>query len=49
MTAPSWPVPVLAIITAAIALVAIIAVVSMLGLLPPDDLAFVGRLFTAQL
>lgn len=48
MTAPSWPVPVLAIITAAIAVVAIVSVVIMLGLLPPDDLEVVGRFFTAQ-
>jgi len=39
----------LAIISAAIAIAAIVAVVIMLGLLPPEDLAVVSRLFTANL
>ncbi len=46
MTRRSKVAPILAIFTGVVAAIAIVSVIMMLGLLPPADLAVIGRLFT---
>lgn len=45
MTRRSWVVPALAIVTGLVGVAAFVTVIVMLGLLPADDLAVIGRLF----